>query len=67
MSPALYEYIVFLNLLMLWKKMLTQFAANALQRTADLFSLGEYSEATKRSYLSELRYLFTHYVTTMPS
>lgn len=47
--------------------MLTQFAANALQRTADFLALGEYSEATKRSYLAELRYLFTYYVTTRPS
>lgn len=47
--------------------MLTQFAANALQRTTDLLALGEYSEATKRSYLAELRYLFTYYVTTRPS
>lgn len=38
-----------------------------MQRTADLFTLGEYSEATKRSYLSELRYLFAHYITTRPS
>ena len=47
--------------------MLTQFAANALQRTSDFLALGEYSEATKRSYLYELRYLFAHYVTTRPS
>lgn len=38
-----------------------------MQRTADLFALGEYSEGTRRSYLSELRYLFAHYVTTRPS
>jgi len=40
---------------------------NALQRTSDLFALGEYSEGTKRNYLQELRYLFTHYPDTRPS
>jgi site-specific recombinase XerD len=38
-----------------------------LQRTSDLFALGEYSDATKRIYLTELRYLFSHYPDTRPS
>jgi integrase/recombinase XerD len=38
-----------------------------LQRTSDLFALGEYSDATKRIYLTELRFLFSYYTTTRPS
>ena len=38
-----------------------------MQRTSDLFALGEYSDATKRIYLTELRYLFSHYPDTRPS
>ena len=38
-----------------------------MQRTSDLFALGEYSEGTKRNYLQELRYLFAHYPDTQPS
>jgi integrase/recombinase XerD len=57
---------VFLNFKS-WKKNLSQFAVNALQRTSDLFALGEYSDGTKRNYLQELRYLFTHYPDTRPS
>jgi site-specific recombinase XerD len=38
-----------------------------LQRTSDLFALGEYSDATKRIYLTELRYLFSYYPDTRPS
>jgi integrase/recombinase XerD len=47
--------------------MLSQFAINALQRTDDLLNLGEYSPATKRNYLQELRYLFCYYVDVRPS
>jgi len=38
-----------------------------LQRTSNLFALGEYSVATQRNYLQELRYLFAHYPDTRPS
>ena len=38
-----------------------------MQRTSDLFALGEYSDATKRNYLQELRYLFSYYPDTRPS
>ena len=38
-----------------------------MQRTSDLFALGEYSDATKRIYLTELRYLFSYYPDTRPS
>jgi integrase/recombinase XerD len=38
-----------------------------LQRTSDLFALGEYSDATKRIYLTELRYLFSYYPDIRPS
>lgn len=38
-----------------------------MQRTTDLLNLGEYSPATKRNYLQELRYLFTHYYEVRPS
>lgn len=38
-----------------------------MQRTSDLFALGEYSDGTKRIYLTELRYLFSHYPDTRPS
>jgi integrase/recombinase XerD len=38
-----------------------------LQRTGDLLDLGEYSPSTKRNYLQELRFLFTHYCDIRPS
>jgi len=38
-----------------------------LQRTQDLLNLGEYGAGTIRSYLSELRYLFSYYVEVRPS
>ncbi len=38
-----------------------------MQRTTDLLNLGEYSPATKRNYLQELRYLFTHFADIRPS
>ena len=49
------------------KKTLSQYAINALQRTNDLLNLGEYSPATIRSYLQELRYLFTYFNDVRPS
>lgn len=38
-----------------------------MQRTQDLLNLGEYGAGTIRSYLSELRYLFSYYVDVRPS
>ena len=38
-----------------------------MQRTKDLLNLGEYGPGTIRSYLSELRYLFTYYGDVRPS
>ena len=49
------------------KKNLSEFAMNALQRTSNYFALGEYSEGTKHLYLTELRYLFSHYSEIRPS
>ncbi|MEO7309727.1 MAG: tyrosine-type recombinase/integrase [Chitinophagaceae bacterium] len=49
------------------KKTLSEFAVNALQRTSNYFALGECSEATKHLYLTELRYLFSHYCDLRPS
>lgn len=38
-----------------------------MQRSKDLLNLGEYGSGTIRSYLSELRYLFTYYADIRPS
>lgn len=38
-----------------------------MQRTGELLDLGEYSPNTKRHYLQELRFLFTHYCDIRPS
>ena len=38
-----------------------------MQRTKDLLNLGEYGPGTIRSYLSELRYLFSYYGDVRPS
>lgn len=38
-----------------------------MQRTGELLDLGEYSVLTKRHYLQELRFLFTHFCDIRPS
>lgn len=38
-----------------------------MQRVSDLLALGNYSPMTRRSYLSELRYLFSYYPDIRPS
>lgn len=49
------------------KKTSTQWAINALQRTSDLLGLGAYSQATRRNYIAQLRWLFQYYPDTRPS
>jgi integrase/recombinase XerD len=50
-----------------WKKTVTPYAINALQRTSDLMALGHYSELTRKHYLQELRFLFCYYPDVRPS
>ena len=38
-----------------------------MQRTTELLDLGDYSPATKKLYLTELRYLFAYYADVRPS
>lgn len=46
---------------------MTQFAANALQRSSDILHAGHYSPVTAKNYLAELRYLFSYYPDSRPS
>jgi integrase/recombinase XerD len=49
------------------KKTFSSQAVEALRKTSEYLAVGHYSEHTIRSYLSELRYLFTYYPDVAPA